>query len=99
MHELEKRLAHAQNTLMEKEAELEKLQRATKDLEANLQEAKQGTSKVDCEALRAEVQKLKDTLEETKEQLKLAGETRACPATLSTLSPQRATSEVLLHTP
>nr|XP_048293281.1 polyamine-modulated factor 1-binding protein 1 [Myodes glareolus] len=77
LHELEKKLAHAQNTLMEKEAELEKLQRTTKDLEANLQEAKQGTSKVDCEALRAEVQKLKDTLEETKEQLKLADQNLA----------------------
>ncbi|KAH0513210.1 Polyamine-modulated factor 1-binding protein 1 [Microtus ochrogaster] len=77
LHELEKKLAHVQNTFMEKEAELEKLQRATKDLEANLQEARQGTSKVDCEALRSEVQKLKDTLEETKEQAKLADQNLA----------------------
>lgn len=34
---------------------------------------------MDCEALRAEVQKLKDTLEETKEQLKLAGEIGLAP--------------------
>ncbi|XP_012971050.2 polyamine-modulated factor 1-binding protein 1 isoform X2 [Mesocricetus auratus] len=73
LHELEKKLAQVQNTLMEKELELEKLQRLTKDLEASLQEARlQDTYKAECEALRVEVQKLKETLEETKEQLKLS---------------------------
>lgn len=62
---------------MEKEMELEKLQRTTKDLDTSLQEAKQDTSKMDCEALRAEVQKLKESLDEAKEQLKLSGETQA----------------------
>lgn len=75
---------------MEKELETEKLQWVTKDLEARVQEAKQDTCKADYEILRVEAQKLKETLEETKEQLKLSGETQA-------LHP--ATSKVLLHTP
>ena len=66
-----------QNSLREKEAELEKLQCTTKELDTSLQEARQSTSKIDCEALRAEIQKLKDSLEEAREQLKVSGETQA----------------------
>lgn len=65
-----------QNSLREKEAELEKLQCTTKELDTSLQEARQSTSKIDCEALRAEIQKLKDSLEEAREQLKVSGETQ-----------------------
>ncbi|XP_031197231.1 polyamine-modulated factor 1-binding protein 1 isoform X2 [Mastomys coucha] len=72
LQELEKNLAQMQNTLREKEAELEKLQNTTKELDANLQEVRQSTSKIDSEALRAEIQKLKESLEEAREQLKVS---------------------------
>lgn len=93
LQELEKNLAQMQNTLREKEAELEKLQNTTKELDANLQEVRQSTSKIDSEALRAEIQKLKESLEEAREQLKVSGKTWAHTApppfqpSLSTLAP------------
>lgn len=75
VHELEKKLAQAQNTLTEKETELEKLQHRAKELEANLQEARH--IKAEYEALQVEVQKLKESLEEAKQWQKLTGETQA----------------------
>ncbi|KAL1784606.1 polyamine-modulated factor 1-binding protein 1 isoform X1 [Sigmodon hispidus] len=72
LHELEKKLTEVQNTLMEKEKELETVQRTSKDLDTSLQEARQDTSKADCEVLRVEVQKLKESLEDAKQQLKIA---------------------------
>ncbi|XP_021076240.1 polyamine-modulated factor 1-binding protein 1 isoform X1 [Mus pahari] len=72
LHELEKNQTQVQNSLREKEAELEKLQSTTKELDASLQEARHSTTKIDCEALRAEIQKLKESLEETREQLKVS---------------------------
>ncbi|EGW04140.1 Polyamine-modulated factor 1-binding protein 1 [Cricetulus griseus] len=77
LNEIEKKLTQVQNTLMEKELETEKLQWVTKDLEARVQEAKQDTCKADYEILRVEAQKLKETLEETKEQLKLSDQNLA----------------------
>lgn len=74
VHELEKELAQVQSTLIKKEKELEKQQRMTTELEMAIQEAKQNKSKVDSGALRAEIQKLRDCLEDDKQQQKLAGE-------------------------
>lgn len=74
LHELEKELAQVQNSLMKKEMELEKQQRMTTELEITIQELKQDKSRAECGTLRAEIQKLKDSLEETQQQQKLAGE-------------------------
>lgn len=66
---------------MKKEMELEKQQRMTTELESTIQEAKQDKSRAECGALRAEIQKLKDNLEDAQQQQKLAGEalSRRCP--------------------
>uniref|UniRef100_A0A2K5PGI4 Polyamine modulated factor 1 binding protein 1 n=1 Tax=Cebus imitator TaxID=2715852 RepID=A0A2K5PGI4_CEBIM len=73
--ELEKKLAQVQNCLLKKEKELEKQQCVTTELEMTIREAKQDKSKdVECEALQTEVQKLKNSLEEAKQQQRLAGE-------------------------
>ncbi|XP_051024850.1 polyamine-modulated factor 1-binding protein 1 [Acomys russatus] len=77
LNELEKKLTQVQNTLMEKETELEKLQRGAKDFEANLHEARQEAAKTKCDALRVEIQTLKESLEEAKEQQKLADQNLA----------------------
>lgn len=74
LHELERELAQVQNSLMRKEMELEKQQRMTTELEITLQEVKQDKSRAECGALRAEIQKLKDCLEDAQQQQKLAGE-------------------------
>ncbi|XP_044111750.1 polyamine-modulated factor 1-binding protein 1 [Neovison vison] len=74
LHELEKELSQVQNSLMKKEMELEKQQRMTTELESTIQEVKQDKSRAECGALRAEIQKLKDNLEEAQQQQKLAGE-------------------------
>lgn len=81
LHELEKELVQVQNSLMKKEMELEKQQRMTAELEVTVQELKQDKSRAECGALRAEIQKLKDYLEEAQQQQKLAGEapSRWCP--------------------
>lgn len=86
LHELEKELTRVQTALMKKEMELEKQQLMTTEREFAIQEAKQDNCKVECEALRAEVQKLKDSLEDVQQQKKLAGEAPAStvPATLPT---------------
>ncbi|XP_005608435.1 polyamine-modulated factor 1-binding protein 1 isoform X3 [Equus przewalskii] len=77
VHELEKELAQVQSTLIKKEKELEKQQRMTTELEMAIQEAKQNKSKVDSGALRAEIQKLRDCLEDAKQQQKLAAQQAA----------------------
>lgn len=84
LHELEKELAQAQTMLMKKEVELEKQQLMATELEMAIQEAKQNKCKVECGALRAEIQKLKDCLEDAQQQQRLAGEAPAStnPTTL-----------------
>ncbi|KAF3817687.1 hypothetical protein GH733_012974 [Mirounga leonina] len=77
LHELEKELAQVQNSLMKKEMELEKQQRMTTELEITLQEVKQDKSRAECGALRAEIQKLKDCLEDAQQQQKLAAQQAA----------------------
>uniref|UniRef100_A0A2K5E9U8 Polyamine modulated factor 1 binding protein 1 n=1 Tax=Aotus nancymaae TaxID=37293 RepID=A0A2K5E9U8_AOTNA len=73
--ELEKKLAQVQNCLLKKEKELEKQQCMTTELEMIVKEAKQDKSKeVQCKALQTEVQKMKNSLEEAKQQQRLAGE-------------------------
>uniref|UniRef100_A0A2K6F663 Polyamine modulated factor 1 binding protein 1 n=1 Tax=Propithecus coquereli TaxID=379532 RepID=A0A2K6F663_PROCO len=74
LHELEKKLTQVQNCLLRKEKELEKQQRMMTDLEVTVKDAKQDKSKVECGALRAEVQKLKESLEEAKQQQRLAAQ-------------------------
>ncbi|KAL2762205.1 polyamine-modulated factor 1-binding protein 1 isoform b, partial [Daubentonia madagascariensis] len=74
LHELEKKLTQVQNCLMRKEKELEKQQCMMTELEMTVKDAKQDKSKVECGALRAEVQKLKECLEEAKQQQKLAAQ-------------------------
>ncbi|XP_045844479.1 polyamine-modulated factor 1-binding protein 1 [Meles meles] len=74
LHELEKELAQVQNSLMKKEMELEKQQRMTSELESTIQEVKQDKSRAECGALRTEIQKLKDSLEEAQQQRKLAAQ-------------------------
>uniref|UniRef100_A0A673VGB1 Polyamine modulated factor 1 binding protein 1 n=1 Tax=Suricata suricatta TaxID=37032 RepID=A0A673VGB1_SURSU len=71
LHEIEKELAQVQNSLMKKEMELEKQQRMTTELEITIQEVKQDKSRAECGALRAEIQKLNDCLEDAQQQQKL----------------------------
>lgn len=85
LHELQKKLTQVQNSFLKKEKELEKQQCMATELEMTVKEAKQDKSKeVECEALEAEVQKLKNSLEEAKQQQRLAGEAPAgaVPTTL-----------------
>lgn len=88
LHELEKELAQVQNSLMKKEMELEKQQRMTTELEITIQEVKQDKSRAECGALQAEIQKLKDCLEDAQQQQKLIGKAPAgsvpVPSTLQT---------------
>ncbi|KAM6177456.1 polyamine-modulated factor 1-binding protein 1 [Erethizon dorsatum] len=77
LHELEKKLGQVQNYLRKKEAELEKQQCTMKELEMTMKEAKQDESKVECETLRAEVQKLTDCLEEANQQQRLTAQQAA----------------------
>ncbi|XP_040837981.1 polyamine-modulated factor 1-binding protein 1 [Ochotona curzoniae] len=74
LHELERKLTQIQNNVMKKEMELEKQLARTTELEVTVKEAKQNNSKAECGALRAEVEKLKDSLEEAKQQQKLAAQ-------------------------
>ncbi|XP_021570252.1 polyamine-modulated factor 1-binding protein 1 [Carlito syrichta] len=74
LHELEKKLTQVQDSLTKKEKELEKQQCVTTELEMTVNEAKQDKSKEQCETLRVEVQKLKDSLEEAKQQQRLAAQ-------------------------
>lgn len=86
LHELEKELAQAQTMPMKKEMELEKQQLMATELQIAIQEAEQNKCKVECGALQAEVQRLKDCLEDAQQQQKLAGETPSStdPTTLPT---------------
>nr|BAE00945.1 unnamed protein product [Macaca fascicularis] len=78
LHELQKKLTQAQNSFLKKEKELEKQQCMATELEMTVKEAKQDKSKeVECEALQAEVQKLKNSLEEAKQQQRLAAQQAA----------------------
>uniref|UniRef100_A0A8C9KE15 Polyamine modulated factor 1 binding protein 1 n=1 Tax=Panthera tigris altaica TaxID=74533 RepID=A0A8C9KE15_PANTA len=77
LHELEKELAQVQNSLMKKEMELEKQQRMTTELEITIQEVKQDKSRAECGALQAEIQKLKDCLEDAQQQQKLIAQQAA----------------------
>uniref|UniRef100_A0A0D9QVZ2 Polyamine modulated factor 1 binding protein 1 n=2 Tax=Chlorocebus sabaeus TaxID=60711 RepID=A0A0D9QVZ2_CHLSB len=78
LHELQKKLTQVQNSFLEKEKELEKQQCMATELEMTVKEAKQDKSKeVECEALQAEVQKLKNSLEEAKQQQRLAAQQAA----------------------
>ncbi|XP_031536630.2 polyamine-modulated factor 1-binding protein 1 isoform X2 [Vicugna pacos] len=77
LHELEKELAQVQNSLVKKEMELEKQQRMTNELEIAIQEARQDKCMAECGPLRAEIQKLKDSLEDAKHQQKLAAQQAA----------------------
>ncbi|XP_020028266.2 polyamine-modulated factor 1-binding protein 1 [Castor canadensis] len=74
MHELEKKLTQVQNCLRKKEVELEKLQCMVTELEIAIKEARQDKCKVECEVLRAEIQQLKDCLEESEQQQLLAAQ-------------------------
>ncbi|XP_058530204.1 polyamine-modulated factor 1-binding protein 1 isoform X2 [Ochotona princeps] len=74
LHELEKKLTQIQNNIMKKEMELEKQLARTAELEVTIKEAKQNNSKAECGALRAEAERLKDSLEEAKQQQKLAAQ-------------------------
>ncbi|XP_066100008.1 polyamine-modulated factor 1-binding protein 1 [Saccopteryx bilineata] len=76
-HELEKELAQVQTTLLKKEMELEKQQLMIAELEIASQEAKQDKCKVECGALRAEIQKLKGCLEDAQQQQRLAAQQAA----------------------
>lgn len=77
LQELEKELTQVQTTLLKKEMELEKQQLMITELEIALQEVKQDKCKVECGALRAEIQTLKDFLEDAQQQQRLAGEAPA----------------------
>lgn len=90
LNELEKKLTQVQCLFLEKEMELEKLQSTTKELDANLQEVRQSTSRIDNEGLRSEIQKLKESLGEAREQLRVSGETptHTAPPHSQTSSPK-----------
>ena len=74
LHELEKDLAQVKNTLTKKEMELEKQQCMTSELEIAIQEERQDKCKTEYGHLGAEIKKLKDCLEDAKQQHRLAGE-------------------------
>lgn len=80
LHELEKELTQVQTTLLKKEMEFEKQQLMTTELEMALREMKQHTCEAECGALQAEVEKLKDFLENTQQQQRMAGEAPASAA-------------------
>ncbi|KAM7059537.1 polyamine-modulated factor 1-binding protein 1 [Molossus nigricans] len=77
LQELEKELTQVQTTLLKKEMELEKQQLMITELEIALQEVKQDKCKVECGALRAEIQTLKDFLEDAQQQQRLAAQQAA----------------------
>ncbi|OWK16293.1 hypothetical protein Celaphus_00004301, partial [Cervus elaphus hippelaphus] len=77
LHELEKELAQVQNNLVKKEMELEKQQCVTNELEIAIQEERQDKCKVEYGHLRAEIKKLKDCLEDAKQQQRLAAQQAA----------------------
>ncbi|XP_069882287.1 polyamine-modulated factor 1-binding protein 1 isoform X1 [Dipodomys merriami] len=75
LHELERKVSQVQGLLRKKELELEKNQSTLRDMEETLKEARQDSkSKLECEALRAEVQNLTDLLEESKQHQKTTGQ-------------------------
>lgn len=80
LHELEKELTQVQTTLLKKEMEFEKQQLMTTELEMTLREMKQHTCEAECGALQAEVDKLKDFLENAQQQQMMAGEAPASAA-------------------
>lgn len=92
LHELEKELAQVQNTLVKKEMELEKQQCMTNELEIAIQEERQDKCKVEYGHLRAEIKKLKDCLEDAKQQQRLAGEApgKHCPHCLQPTGPEQS---------
>ncbi|KAM5262718.1 polyamine-modulated factor 1-binding protein 1 [Ctenodactylus gundi] len=77
LHELEKKLSQGQNCLRKKELELERHKCRLVELEMTAKEDRQDKSKAECESLLAEVQKLKDSLEESREQQRLAAQQAA----------------------
>lgn len=74
LQELEKDLAQVKNTLVKKEMELEKQQCMTRELEVAIQEERRDKCKAEYGHLGAEIKKLKDCLEDAKQQHRLAGE-------------------------
>ncbi|KAJ8785753.1 hypothetical protein J1605_006713 [Eschrichtius robustus] len=77
LHELEKDLAQVKNTLIKKEVELEKQQCMTSQLEISIQEERQDKCKAEYGHLGAEIKKLKDCLEDAKQQHRLAAQQAA----------------------
>ncbi|XP_059733464.1 polyamine-modulated factor 1-binding protein 1 isoform X3 [Bos taurus] len=77
LHELEKELAQVQNNLVKKEMELEKQQCMTNELEIAIQEERQDKCKAEYGHLRAEIKKLKECLEDAKQQQRLAAQQAA----------------------
>lgn len=80
LHELEKELTRVQTTLLKKEMEFEKQQLMTTELEMTLRGVKQNTCQAECGALQAEIEKLKDFLEDAQQQQRMAGEAPASAA-------------------
>ncbi|XP_024591474.1 polyamine-modulated factor 1-binding protein 1 [Neophocaena asiaeorientalis asiaeorientalis] len=77
LHELEKDLAQLKNTLVKKEMELEKQQCMTSELEIAIQEERRDKCKAEYGHLGAEIKKLKDCLEDAKQQHRLAAQQAA----------------------
>ncbi|XP_014384673.1 PREDICTED: polyamine-modulated factor 1-binding protein 1 [Myotis brandtii] len=77
LHELEKELTRVQTTLLKKEMEFEKQQLMTTELEMTLRGVKQNTCQVECGALQAEIEKLKDFLEDAQQQQRMAAQEAA----------------------
>ncbi|XP_076989009.1 polyamine-modulated factor 1-binding protein 1 isoform X2 [Tamandua tetradactyla] len=77
LHKLEKELAQVQSTLKKKELELGKWQPGAMELETPMREVHQNKYKMENGALRAEVQQLKDSLEEAKQQHRQAAQQAA----------------------
>ncbi|XP_066874320.1 polyamine-modulated factor 1-binding protein 1 isoform X1 [Kogia breviceps] len=77
LHELEKDRAQVKNTLVKKEMELEKQQCMTRELEIAIQEERQDKCKAEYGHLGAEIKKLKDCLEDAKQQHRLAAQQAA----------------------
>ncbi|XP_060144285.1 polyamine-modulated factor 1-binding protein 1 [Globicephala melas] len=77
LQELEKDLAQVKNTLVKKEMELEKQQCMTRELEVAIQEDRRDKCKAEYGHLGAEIKKLKDCLEDAKQQHRLAAQQAA----------------------
>lgn len=95
LNELEKKLAQVQNSLLKKEVELEEQHCLMRELEITFKEK----ARIELGALQAEIQKLSDALEDSKQQHRLAGEAPTGPSPAARLLPKGLQQPPVSHGP